>query len=58
MQIKHPLFTLSRSERVALRAPSGLPNGKQYLGKTNVGLEGGGSLRYPVVDNGCQGHWS
>ena len=34
MEVKTSRFTLSRRERVALRAPSGLPNGKQYLGKS------------------------
>lgn len=29
-----PLLTLSNKDNVAFKEPSGLPNGKQYLGKT------------------------
>jgi hypothetical protein len=29
-----PLLTLSNKDNVAFKEPSGLPNGKQYLGKS------------------------
>ena len=38
MNLKRKIITLSNNDRVALSAPSGRPNGKQYL-KTKAGVE-------------------